>query len=66
MVNTEPRGEMYRCPGSIYNIPGVTVNGSGFSKYVDKKTTYAEYVEWMKKEEAKRESEKVKYNARTD
>ena len=49
MVNTEPKGELYRCPGSIYNIPGISYNGSaGSIPKENVKTTYAQYLAYMK------------------
>jgi len=64
MVNTEPKGDLNRSPGSIYNIPGISMNGSGATLHTNVKTTYAQYLKWVKEDEDKREAEKVKYNAR--
>ena len=65
MVNTEPKGELNRCPGSIYNIPGISYNGSaGSIPKENVKTTYAQYLAYMKEIEDKKQSEKVAYNAR--
>jgi len=64
MVNTEPKGDLNRGPGSIYNIPGISSDGSGAKMYKNVKTTYEQHLKWVKEDEEKREAEKVKYNAR--
>lgn len=40
------------------------MNGSGATLHKNVKTTYAQYLKWVKEDEDKREAEKVKYNAR--